>query len=171
MLLLHGVPLRLLLTLLLFHCFLSSPLPSLAEQQPLPGLSILSPHTKTLLWGNLVIQLELNLSNFTAAESTTAVKNIEICIAVTAQSKKAMNPCFPINLAGHAGVGGLQRTELTLEIEDANVFLVKAYIKGCATDHCQSTIEITTCRQSDYGVLQGGALCKAKWNRENQPQQ
>jgi hypothetical protein len=134
------------------------------DSHELPSLKILTPITGSLLWNNLVMQLELILSN-----SSTTIRNFEVCLHVYASSQQNVRQCFPVNFSGDVVSGIPLTTEVTLEIEDAGSIIVKAFISGCTdnTQHCASTVQVNTCRIKQFGQVEGGAKCKSSWNLKN----
>ena len=161
----HQFILYFLLTRLTSDAYTSQP-PSTAPTE-WPRLSISSPPTQTLLWGNPTLDLELVPSN-----SVTGITNIQICLDLIAHSSQNLHQCYPVNLSGEIVGGEPLLTQMTLEIEDAGFIVVKAYIKDCPNDikHCHSTIKLNTCRTNQFGVLQGGSKCKSNWNDKNTQQ-
>jgi hypothetical protein len=133
------------------------------EDENLPGLNILSPFNKSLLWNDLELELELVLP-----PSIIDTIKFEVCLNVTGNGQPVVQQCFPATLSGTVQSEVPLTTQVILEIEDSGTFTATAYINGCSTSaHCQTTIIVNICRQGEFGVLLGGAHCKANWNSKN----
>ena len=132
----------------------------------LPSLNILSPSQDSILWSDLVIELELILPM-----SVAVAPDIEVCLDLRSSAQLQMHQCFPVTLdtSNANQLRSPLKTAVTLEIEDSSLFQVEAYIKGCATknQHCRSSVQVKTCRTSIFGVIGGGAACKSSWNSQN----